>query len=49
MTDLRVITRDGGERILEETTVNGFAADLRGPLLRPATAITTNPARSGTA
>jgi FAD/FMN-containing dehydrogenase len=35
MTDLRVITRDGGDRILEEATVSGFAADLRGPLLRP--------------
>jgi FAD/FMN-containing dehydrogenase len=35
MTDLRVITRDGGDTILEEATVNDFAADLRGPLLRP--------------
>jgi FAD/FMN-containing dehydrogenase len=35
MTDLRVITRDGGDRILEEATVSDFAADLRGPLLRP--------------
>jgi FAD/FMN-containing dehydrogenase len=35
MTDLRVIARDGGERILEEATVSDFAAGLRGPLLRP--------------
>ena len=35
MTDIRVITRDGGDTILEEATVNDFAADLRGPLLRP--------------
>jgi FAD/FMN-containing dehydrogenase len=36
MTDLRVITSDGGNRILEEATVRDFAANLRGPLLRPA-------------
>ena len=35
MTDLRVITSDGGNRILEEATVQDFAANLRGPLLRP--------------
>jgi hypothetical protein len=35
MTDLRVITSDGGATILEEATVNDFAANLRGPLLRP--------------
>lgn len=35
MTDLRVITSDGTDRILEENTVQDFAANLRGPLLRP--------------
>ena len=35
MTDLRVITSDGGDRILEERTVSDFTASLRGPLLRP--------------
>src|SRR6201987_6017372 len=35
MTDLRVITGDGGDRILEEAVVQDFSANLRGPLLRP--------------
>ena len=35
MTDLRVITGDGGDRILEEAVVQDFSAKLRGPLLRP--------------
>src|SRR6516164_7203232 len=35
MTDLRVITSDGGDRILEEAAVQAFAENLRGPLLRP--------------
>ncbi len=35
MTDFRVITSDGGDAILEEAAVHDFAADLRGPLLRP--------------
>ena len=36
MTDLRVITSDGGATILEEAAMDDFAANLRGPLLRPA-------------
>jgi FAD/FMN-containing dehydrogenase len=36
MTDLRVITSDGGATILEEAAVQAFADNLRGPLLRPA-------------
>jgi hypothetical protein len=35
MTDLRVIAGDGGDSILAEATVSDFAANLRGPLLRP--------------
>src|SRR5215813_15573336 len=35
MTDLRIITGDGGDAILEEAAVHDFAANLRGPLLRP--------------
>ena len=35
MTDLRIITSDGGDAILEEAAVHDFAANLRGPLLRP--------------
>jgi len=35
MTDLRVITSDGGDRIIEEAVVQEFGANLRGPLLRP--------------
>src|SRR6266481_8485106 len=35
MTDLRVVTSDGGDTILEEAAVRNFAAGLRGPLLRP--------------
>ena len=34
MTDLRVVTSDGGGAILEEAAVQDFAAGLRGPLLR---------------
>jgi FAD/FMN-containing dehydrogenase len=35
MTDLRVVTSDGGDAILEDATAQGFAGNLRGPLLRP--------------
>jgi FAD/FMN-containing dehydrogenase len=35
MTDLRVTTIEGSGKILEEVTVQNFAAGLRGPLLRP--------------
>src|SRR5438874_842476 len=35
MTDLRVLTMDGTDAILEEAAVLEFAAGLRGPLLRP--------------
>src|SRR6201993_1076999 len=35
MTDLRVATNKGADAILEEDTVQNFAAGLRGPLLRP--------------
>src|ERR1700732_1855313 len=35
MTDLRVITTEGADAILEEAAVQGFADSLRGPLLRP--------------
>jgi hypothetical protein len=35
MTDLRVITTEGTGAILEEAAVHEFAANLRGPLLRP--------------
>ena len=35
MTDMRVVTSEGADTILEEATVQGFAAGLRGPLLRP--------------
>jgi FAD/FMN-containing dehydrogenase len=35
MTDLRVITTEGDDKILEEAVVQDFAAGLRGPLLRP--------------
>ena len=35
MTDLRVIRTDGESAILEEATVQDFASNLRGPLLRP--------------
>jgi FAD/FMN-containing dehydrogenase len=35
MTDLRILTSDGTDKILEEATVADFAAGLRGPLLRP--------------
>ena len=35
MTDLRVITSDGDDRIIEEAVVQEFGANLRGPLLRP--------------
>ena len=34
MTDLRVIKTDGGETILEATSVQHLADSLRGPLLR---------------
>jgi len=34
MTDLRVITTDGADAILEEAAVQDLAANLRGPLLR---------------
>ncbi len=35
MTDLRILAGDGGEKILEEATVQDFADRLRGRLLRP--------------
>jgi len=35
MTDLRVVTTNGTDAIFEEATVSDFAAELRGPLLRP--------------
>src|SRR5438046_3732000 len=35
MTDLRVITTEGTDAILEEAAAHDFAAGLRGPLLRP--------------
>src|SRR5260370_20411720 len=35
MTDLRIITTEGTDAILEEAAVHDFAAGLRGPLLRP--------------
>jgi hypothetical protein len=35
MTDLRVVTTEGADAILEEAAVHDFAANLRGPLLRP--------------
>jgi FAD/FMN-containing dehydrogenase len=35
MTDLRILTSDGSDKILEEATVADFATGLRGPLLRP--------------
>jgi FAD/FMN-containing dehydrogenase len=35
MSDVRVITTDGGETILEAATVKGFAEGLRGRLLQP--------------
>src|SRR5258708_1049771 len=35
MTDLRVITTEGTDAILEEAAVQNFADALRGPLLRP--------------
>src|ERR1700739_4432221 len=35
MTDLRIITANGTDAILEEATVQNFADSLRGPLLSP--------------
>jgi FAD/FMN-containing dehydrogenase len=35
MTDLRIATGEGSDVILEDATVQDFAAQLRGPLLRP--------------
>ena len=35
MTDLRVVTTEGNDKILEETAVQNFADSLRGRLLRP--------------
>jgi FAD/FMN-containing dehydrogenase len=35
MTDLRIVTTDGAEKILEDAAVQGFAEALRGRLLRP--------------
>src|ERR1700749_2417256 len=34
MTDLRIITSNGSDRILEDAEVTALAAELRGPLLR---------------
>jgi FAD/FMN-containing dehydrogenase len=35
MTDLRIVAGDGGEKFLEEATVQAFEDGLRGKLLRP--------------
>src|SRR5437660_9660667 len=35
MTDLRMITSNGGDTVLEDAAVRSFADSLRGPLLRP--------------
>jgi hypothetical protein len=35
MTDLRVVTTEGADAILEEAAVHDFAGNLRGSLLRP--------------
>ncbi len=35
MTDLRIVTSEGSDAILEDAAVQHFAAELRGPLLRP--------------
>jgi FAD/FMN-containing dehydrogenase len=35
MTDLRIVTAEGSDAIIEEAAVADFAAGLRGPLLRP--------------
>jgi FAD/FMN-containing dehydrogenase len=35
MTDLRIVTNEGADVILEEASVAEFAASLRGPLLKP--------------
>jgi FAD/FMN-containing dehydrogenase len=35
MTDLRIVTSDGGDKILERASIEGFADSLRGRLLRP--------------
>ena len=35
MTDLRVVTTEGSDAILEEAAVHDFAANLRGSLLHP--------------
>jgi FAD/FMN-containing dehydrogenase len=35
MTDLRIVTTDGGDKILEAGAVEKLAGALRGPLLRP--------------
>src|SRR5438128_224831 len=35
MTDLRVVTAEGSDAILEDAAVQDFAADLRGKLLQP--------------
>src|ERR1700692_3925617 len=35
MTDLRVVTTEGTDAILEKATVQKFADSLRGPLLQP--------------
>ena len=50
MTDLRIITTNGTDAILEEATVQNFADSLRGPLAAdPARAVMTRPAKSGMA
>jgi FAD/FMN-containing dehydrogenase len=35
MTDLRIVTAEGSDAIIEAAAVDEFAAELRGPLLRP--------------
>ena len=35
MTDMRIATTDGAGKVLEDATVQGFRAELRGSLLAP--------------
>ena len=49
MTDLRLIASDGGDAILEEAAVQGFAESLRGGCCARATTVMTRRGRSGTA
>ena len=50
MTDLRVITSEGADAILEEAAVHDFAGESAGPAAAPRRrAAMTTPAKSGTA